>query len=75
MALGDSYGWHNLQVALDEPVAKMILGFSGRVTTGTYTDTPDHITVYGTNDDALGASTAAADSSKWTMIVDMTNEE
>ena len=75
VALGDSYGWHNLQVALDEPVAKMILGFSGRVTTGTYTDTPDHITVYGTNDDALGASTAAADSSKWTMIVDMTNEE
>lgn len=73
---GESYGWHNLQVTLNEPVGKIKFYMHGRDRTDSdYHDTPDHITLYGTNDDALGASTASADSLQWDMIVDMTKEE
>ena len=73
--LGTSYGWHNLQFTLDEPVSSIRFDFTARVTSDGWIDTPNHITLYATNDDALGASTAAADSSKWVEIVDMTKEE
>ena len=73
--LGTSYGWHNLQFTLDEPVSSIRFDFTARVTSDGWIDTPNHITLYATNDDALGASTAAADSSSWTEIVDMTKEE
>ena len=73
--LGTSYGWHNLQFTLDEPVSAIRFDFTGRVNTSGWTDIPNHITIYGTNDDALGASTAAADSAQWTMIEDMTNDK
>ena len=73
--LGESYGWHNLQFTLDEPVSQITFEFRGRVSSGGYWDTPDHMTLYGTNDDALGASTAAADSASWTQILDMTDDE
>ena len=73
--LGESYGWHNLQFTLDEPVSQITFEFTGRLSDGGYWDTPDHMTLYGTNDDALGASTAAADSASWTQIVDMTDDE
>ena len=72
--LGESYGWHNLQFTLDEPVSQITFEFRGRVSSGGYWDTPDHMTLYGTNDDALGASTAAADSAQWDMIADMTDD-
>ena len=73
--LGESYGWHNLQFTLDEPVSQITFEFRGRVSDGGYWDTPDYMTLYGTNDDALGASTAAADSAKWDLIEDMTDAE
>ena len=72
--LGTSYGWHNLQFTLNEPISQIRFEFTGR-NDATWCDTPNHITVYATNDDALGASTAAADSSQWTEIVDMTDDE
>ena len=74
VTLGSSYGWHNLQFTLDEPVSQITFEFRGRVSAGGYWDTPDHMTLYGTNDDALGASTAAADSAQWDMIADMTDD-
>ena len=72
---GDSYGWHNLQFALDEPISQIRFEFTGRVESNGWTDTPNHITIYGTNDDALGASTAAADSASWVLIEDMTKDK
>lgn len=64
-------GWHNMQFTLPEAVGKIKFSYYGRNNASGYVDDPDHITLYGTNDDALGASTAAADSAKWTEIVDM----
>ena len=72
--LGDSYGWHNLQFTLNEPISQIRFEFTGR-NDASWCDTPNHITIYGTNDDALGASTAAADSASWTQILDMTDDE
>lgn len=72
--LGSSYGWHNLQFTLDEPVSKITFEFTGR-NDPTYCDIPNHITIYATNDEALGTSTAAVDSSQWNEILDMTNKE
>ena len=71
---GDSYGWHNLQFTLNEPISQIRFEFTGR-NDASWCDTPNHITIYGTNDDALGASTAAADSASWTQILDMTDDE
>ena len=48
--------------------------FNGRNNTNGWHDNPTHITLYGTNDDNLATSTAAADSLQWTEIVDMTKE-
>ena len=70
---GDSYGWHNLQFTLNEPISQIRFEFTGR-NDASWCDTPNHITIYGTNDDALGASTAAADSAQWDMIADMTDD-
>ena len=72
--LGTSYGWHNLQFTLNEPISQIRFEFTGR-NDASWCDTPNHITIYGTNDDALGASTAAADSASWTQILDMTDDE
>ena len=72
--LGDSYGWHNLQFTLNEPISQIRFEFTGR-NDASWCDTPNHITIYATNDDALGASTAAADSASWTQILDMTDDE
>lgn len=71
---GDSYGWHNLQFTLNEPISQIRFEFTGR-NDASWCDTPNHITIYATNDDALGASTAAADSASWTQILDMTDDE
>ena len=65
------YGWHNLQFVLPEAVSKIRFNFTGR-NSDTWADTPNHITIYGTNDDALGARTASADSTLWTEITDLT---
>lgn len=65
-------GWHNLQFALREAVSKIKFSYTGRISSSGWVDDPDHITIYGTNDETLAASTAAADSSKWTELVDMT---
>ena len=67
-------GWHNLQITLGKEISKMKFRFNGRNNTDGWHDNPTHITLYGTNDDALGASTAAADSLQWTEIVDMTKD-
>ena len=74
LPLGSGDGWHNLQFALDEPVSKITFEFTGR-NDASYCDTPNHIAIYGTNDDELAKSTAAADSSLWTEIIDMTAAE
>ena len=71
---GNSYGWHNLQFSLNKPMSSIKFEFTGR-NDPSWCDTPNHITIYGTNDDALGASTAAADSSQWTEILDMTSDK
>ena len=71
---GSSYGWHNLQFSLNKPMSSIKFEFTGR-NDPSWCDTPNHITIYGTNDDALGASTAAADSSQWTEILDMTSDK
>ena len=68
-------GWHNIQVNVGKEISKMKFRFNGRNNTDGWHDNPTHITLYGTNDDALWASTASADSSKWTEIVDMTQDE
>ena len=65
-------GWHNLQFALPEAVSKIKFYYTGRISSSGWVDDPDHITIYGTNDETLAASTAAADSSKWAELVDMT---
>ena len=72
--LGTSYGWHNLQFTLNEPISQIRFEFTGR-NDASWCDTPNHITIYCTNVDALGASTAAADSASWTQILDMTDDE
>ncbi len=68
-------GWHNLQITLGKEISKMKFRFNGRDNTDGWHDNPTHITLYGTNDETLGASTAAADSLQWTEIVDMTKSE
>ncbi|MDD4760425.1 MAG: hypothetical protein PHU66_06390, partial [Bacteroidaceae bacterium] len=65
-------GWHNLQFALPYAISKMKFNYTGR-DDASWADSPDHITIYATNDDALGASTAAADSSSWSEITDLTD--
>ena len=63
-------GYHNLQVALHEPVSHFWFEMTGR--TGTkYVDTPTDIEVYATNDDDLGARTDQADISRWTRITEL----
>lgn len=64
-------GWHNMQFALPEAVSKVKFYYFGRIKPSGYVDDPDHITLYGTNDEQLAASTAAADSAKWTEIADL----
>ena len=68
-------GWHNLQFNLGKEIDKIKFHFDGRNNPSGWHDNPTHITLYGTNDDALGASTASADSTAWDMIVDMTQEK
>ncbi|MDD4760647.1 MAG: hypothetical protein PHU66_07545, partial [Bacteroidaceae bacterium] len=68
----EGIGWHNLQFALPYAISKMKFNYTGR-NDASWADSPDHITIYGTNDDALGASTAAADSSSWSEITDLTD--
>ncbi len=46
--LGTSYGWHNLQFTLDEPVSSIRFDFTARVTSDGWIDTPNHITLYAT---------------------------
>ena len=68
-------GWHNLQITLGKEVNKITFRFNGRDNSSGWHDNPTHITLYGTNDDNLATSTAAADSLQWTEIVDMTKSE
>ncbi len=67
----EGIGWHNLQITLGKEISKMKFHFNGRNNSSGWHDNPTHITLYGTNDDALGTSTASADSLQWTEIVDM----
>ena len=67
-------GWHNLQVNLGSEFDKIKFHFDGRNNASGWHDNPTHITLYGTNDDVLGASTASADSTAWDLIVDMTQD-
>lgn len=69
---GQELGWHNLQFTLPKAVSKIKFSYSGRHSTAGWVDDPDHITIYGTNDDARAESVAAADSLYWTTLVDMT---
>ncbi len=71
----EGLGWHNLQFNIGRPVSKIKFHFDGRDNSDGYHDNPTHITLYATNDDNLGASTAAADSTMWTEIVDMGQKE
>lgn len=68
-------GWHNMQFALENAVDKVKFYYAGRINSSGYVDDPDHITIYGTNDETLAASTAAADSASWTEIADLTKPE
>ncbi len=68
-------GWHNLQITLNEPKSSIKFTYTGRNDGSGWHDNPNHITIYATNDDALGASTEAADSLQWTQILDMTDKE
>lgn len=74
MATGGT-GWHNMQFSLPKAVDKVKFYYAGRINSSGWVDDPDHITIYGTNDDALAESTAAADSLYWTMILDMNKPE
>ena len=65
-------GWHNLQVTLPQAIEKMKFSYIGRNVTNGWTDSPNHITIYATNDEQLAQSTAAADSLLWTQIIDLT---
>jgi hypothetical protein len=69
--VSEGLGWHNLQFALPYAINKMKFNYIGR-NSDSWADSPDHITIYGTNDDALGGNTAAADSALWTQIADLT---
>ena len=69
--LGEGVGYHNLQVAFNEPVDKLFFRYTG-VTGTNFHDSPNNIGIYVTNDDELGASTAAADSTKWVHVTDLT---
>ena len=68
-------GWHNLQFNIGREVSKIRFHFDGCNSSSGWHDNPTHITLYATNDDNLGASTASADSTLWTEIVDMTKKE
>ncbi len=65
-------GWHNLQFDLRTQVSKIKFNYIGRNNTSGWTDSPNYISIYGTNDDELAKSTAAADSTLWTLITDLT---
>ena len=67
----EGIGYHNLQVTLNEPIDRFFFEFYGRAGTSAYHDTPNNIGVYVTNDDALGASTAAGDSTEWVHVADI----
>ena len=73
-ATTEGIGWHNLQINVGKEVSKIRFTFTGRDNSSGWHDNPTHITLFGTNDDALGASTATADSVQWARIVDMTQE-
>ncbi len=68
--LGEGVGYHNLQITFNEPVKDMFFKYTG-VTGTDFHDNPNNIGVYVTNDDELGASTAAADSTKWIHVTDL----
>ena len=65
-------GWHNLQFDLRTQVNKIKFNYIGRNNTSGWTDSPNYISIYATNDDELAKSTAAADSTLWTLITDLT---
>ena len=67
----EGIGYHNLQIALNEPIDKLFFEYWGRPAPSAYHDNPNNIGVYVTNDDALGASTAAADSTEWLHVCDL----
>jgi len=72
MDLTEGTGWHNLQFNLPYAVTKFKFNFTGRES-DTYADTPNDIVIFGTNDDNLGASTANADSTSWSRIIELNN--
>lgn len=63
---GVGYGYHNLQIKLFAPVKKFWLEMTSRSNT-TYTDTPNDIELYVTNDDEAGASADNANQNLWTL--------
>ena len=69
-------GYHNLQVKFNEPRQSFWFEMTSRTGTG-YTDTPNNIGIYVTNDDALGADPNQDNLSKWTEVrrLELTSEE
>ena len=65
-------GYHNLQVKFDYPVDSLYFTYTG-VPSATYHDNPNDISIYVTNDDALGASTNNEDEGDWTEITELTD--
>ena len=65
-------GWHNLQFTLPYPINKMKFNYTGR-NSDTFSDNPNHLTIYGTNDETIATSTQASDSIKWVELVDLKN--
>lgn len=65
-------GYHNLQVALNEPVSSFKFEYYGR--NSEWHDNPNHIVIYATNNASLAASTISAESEQWTKIIELTPE-
>lgn len=70
-AMTNGTGYHNLQVTLYDPVQAFFFTYTAR-NSAKYCDFPTDVVIYATNDDALGASTLASESSKWTKITEIT---
>ena len=62
-------GYHNLQVKLAQPVNNFYFQYTGR--NSDWHDNPNDIQILATNDDALGASVLASDSTQWTNITEL----
>lgn len=68
-AIANGPGYHNLQVKLNNPVSSFFFTYFGR--NSEWHDNPNDIVIYATNDDQLGASTLAGESTLWNKITEL----